>query len=136
MSQTAAFPQAYPAQFQPAYAQAASPGQQFPTPQVQPGPYYVQPGQPSQAMGQQAQPGRRPNRRRPTPPPTTAYWKSAFIADKLVEFVSNFSFASKAKLGHALLINKKYHKYTQKYGTDKLSNSSKLRCLHGQFPPN
>jgi len=86
MSQTAAFPQAYPAQFQPAYTQAASPGQQFPTPQMQPGPYYVQPGQPSQAMGQQAQPGRRPNRRRPTPPPTTAYWKSAFIADKLVEF--------------------------------------------------
>lgn len=110
MSQTAAFPQAYPAQFQPAYTQAASPGQQFPTPQMQPGPYYVQSGQPSQAMGQQAQPGQRPNRRRPTPPPTTAYWKNVFIADKLAEFVSTVPFAFKATLGHALLINKKYHK--------------------------
>lgn len=86
MSQTSGFPQASPGQFQPVYTQAP-PGQPLSTPQAQPGQYLVQPGQQIQAVGQQAQPGQRPNRRRPTVPRTTAYWKSSFIADKLVEFL-------------------------------------------------
>lgn len=108
MSQTSGFPQASPGQFQPVYTQAP-PGQPLSTPQAQPGQYLVQPGQQIQTVGQQAQPGQRPNRRRPTVPRTTAYWKSSFIADKLVEFVSTVPFASDAKLGNHLLINlKKY----------------------------
>lgn len=93
MSQTAGFPQASPGQFQPAYTQAP-PGQPLSTPQaqVQPGQYYVQPGQQIQVVVQQAQPGQRPKRGRSTTPPTTAYWKSAFIADKLIEFVSTVPF--------------------------------------------
>ncbi|XP_068738209.1 uncharacterized protein [Montipora capricornis] len=86
MSQASGFPQASPGQFQPVYTQAP-PGQPLSTPQAQPGQYFVRPGQQIQAVGQQAQPGQRPNRRRPTVPRTTAYWKSSFIADKLVEFL-------------------------------------------------
>ncbi|XP_020624555.1 uncharacterized protein LOC110062006 isoform X3 [Orbicella faveolata] len=85
MSHTSGFPQTSPGQFQPAYTQAP-PGQPFSTPQVQPGQYYAQPGQPIQVVVQQARAGQRPNQRRPTTPLTTAYWKSSFIADKLVEF--------------------------------------------------
>lgn len=98
MNQTSGFPQTSPGQFQPTFAQAP-PGQPFSTPQVQPGQYgYAQPGQqvpPMQTAGQQAQlaqPGQRPNQGRSTTPRTTAYWKSAFVADKLVEFVSTVSF--------------------------------------------
>ena len=94
MSQTPGFPQTSPGQFQPGYTQA-TPGQPFSTRQVQPGQYYAQPGQQIQVVTQQAQPGQRPNRGRPkTPktPPTTAYWKSSVIADKLVEFVSTVVF--------------------------------------------
>ena len=96
MSQTPGFPQTSPhGQFQPSYAQGP-PGQPFSTPQGQPGQYYfqpsAQPGQPVQAVGQQAQRGQRRNQRKPTTPRTTAYWKSAFIADKLVEFVSTVHF--------------------------------------------
>lgn len=87
MSHTSGFPQTSPGQFQPAYTQAP-PGQPFSTPQVQPGQYYAQPGQPIQVVVQQARAGQRPNQRRPTTPLTTAYWKSSFIANKLVEFVS------------------------------------------------
>ncbi|XP_020624541.1 uncharacterized protein LOC110062006 isoform X1 [Orbicella faveolata] len=86
MSHTSGFPQTSPGQFQPAYTQAP-PGQPFSTPQVQPGQYYAQPGQPIQVVVQQARAGQRPNQRRPTTPLTTAYWKSSFIADKLVEFL-------------------------------------------------
>lgn len=81
-----------PGQFQPAFAQA-SPGQPIATPQGQQ--YYVQPGQQAQPVqaGQQVQPvlsGQPQNQDRPgaTAPVTTAYWKSALDAERLVEFVS------------------------------------------------
>ena len=82
-SGTQAFPyqqpvgQVPPGQFQPVFVQAqASPGQYVQQPVGQVGQPQVQPVQPAAA---------------PAVPKTTAYWQSALIAERVVEFVSSCS---------------------------------------------